>query len=286
MIMWLIWAIVTANWVILLGFIGIFHFAQIAFFGIGSYVSGIMTLDVGVSAVVGILCAGIVSGLMSLAISVPALRLRGPYVAVVSLGFSECIRIIASNLEFTRAELGLWGVAPLWKGCEKIGVYYCLLVTTAVIIALLYFMTVSKYGLAFKAIKESASSAESLGVQIYKNKVTVFLVSAFFSGIAGGFYVHYMSGTSPEVFNIATMIDVMVMGMIGGVNSVFGAMIGAAVVHFSLEYLRVIQDIRFIIYACVIISLIIFRPQGVYAWVDSFFKYLDRLRFVGELKRE
>jgi len=88
------------------------------------------------------------------------------------------------------------------------------------------------------------------------------------------------------VFNIATMIDVMVMGMIGGVNSVFGAIIGAAVVHFSLEYLRVIQDIRFIIYACVIICIIIFRPQGVYAWVDSFFKYLDRLKFVGELKRE
>jgi branched-chain amino acid transport system permease protein len=274
MIMWLLWSIVTSSWAVVLGFLGIFHFAQIAFFGIGGYSSGLLTMSANIPAWIGILFGGLVSSVISLGLSLPALRLKGPYIAVVSFGFSECIRITTSNLKFTGAELGIWGIPPLWKGCGKIEFYYCILITCILVITFLYVLLTSKYGLAVKAMKQSSISSDSIGIEIYKTKISFFFVSAFFAGIAGGFYAHFMSGLSPEIYNIGNMINIMVMGLIGGPNTVFGPIIGAGIVHFSLENLRIIQDFRFMIYAGVMILIMIFKPEGVYSLIDQFFNRL------------
>lgn len=276
MILWLVWAAVTTSWAVILGFLGIFHFAQIAFFGIGAYASALLNLKAGMMPWLGIIMGGTTAAIMSLGLSLPALRLRGPYIAVVSLGFSECIRISTSNLEFTGAELGLWGTAPLWQECGKIGFYYVILAIFVAILGIMYVLLTSKFGLALRAIKKSQISSESIGIQIYKIKIYFFFLSAFFAGVSGGFYVHYMSGVSPETYHIHHMIDIMVMGLIGGLNSIFGPMVGAAVVFFSLENLRVISDFRFMVYALVMILVMIFKPDGVYSLIDYFFKSLDQ----------
>jgi branched-chain amino acid transport system permease protein len=265
MILWLIWSIVATSWAVVLGFLGIFHFAQIAFFGLGAYASGLVTMDTGAPPWLGILLGGVAAAIMSLGLSLPALRLRGPYIAVVSFGFSECIRISTSNLEFTGAELGVWGVPPLWQGCGKVGYYYCILAVFAVVASFLYVLLTSRFGLAIRAMKQSQISSDSLGIQIFKIKITFFFISAFFAGVGGALFVHYMSGASPEIYNIAHMIDVMVMGLVGGLNSVFGPLVGAAVVFFSLENLRIIQDFRFMIYAVVMILIMMFKPDGIYS---------------------
>jgi len=275
MILWLIWSMVACSWSVLLGFLGIFHFAQIAFFGIGGYGSALLTVNVGVPVWLGIVFAGFVSGVFSLGISVTSLRLKGPYIGVVSLGFSECIRIAASNLDFTKAELGIWGVPALWRDCGKVGFFYCILIVATLAISILYVIVTSKYGLAIKAVKESAMSAESVGIRIYKIKISIFFINSFFAGVAGGFYVHYMSGISPEIFKIGNMIDIMVMGIIGGITSVFGPIAGAFLVLFSLEYLRSIQDLRFMIYGVVVILLMIFKPQGVYSIIQLVFEWIE-----------
>lgn len=276
MILWLIWSMMTVAWAALLGFLGIFHFAQIAFFGLGSYASSILSLEHGLSPWLSIAVGGLVAGVFSLGLSLPSLRLKGPYIAVVSLGFSECIRITISNLEFTKAELGIWGVPPLWAGCTKTGVYYSVLLACALVVALFFTVLTSKQGLAIKAVKASSDSAESVGIEIYRTKISFFFICSFIAGIAGGFYVHYLNGVSPEIFNIANMIDVMVMGILGGLSSVFGPLIGVFVVMFSLECLRAIHDLRFMVYAVVIIVLIIFKPQGIYDYIDRLFHRLEK----------
>lgn len=276
MILWLVWSIVTTSWAIVLGFLGIFHFAQIAFFGIGAYASALLTMNTGVAPWLGIIFGGAAAAIFSLGLSLPALRLRGPYIAVVSFGFSECIRISTSNLELTGAELGVWGTAPLWQGCGKMGFYYVILGVFAIVLGFLYVLLTSKFGLAIRAIKQSQISSNSIGIQIFKIKIFFFFLSAFFAGVGGGLYVHYMSGVSPEVYNIAHMIDIMVMGLVGGLNSVFGPMLGAAIVLFSLENLRIIQDFRFMIYAIVMILIMMFKPDGIYSLIDHFFKLTDK----------
>lgn len=276
MILWLIWAIVTTSWAVLLGFLGIFHFAQIAFFGLGGYTTGLLSVKYAMSPWLGIPLGGLVAGLFSLGVSLPALRLKGPYIAVVSLGFSECIRIATTNLDFTKAELGVWGVPPLWEGIDKMGVYYCVLIVCVMEIFLFYTILTSRHGLAAKAIKASAQSAESIGVDIFRTKIAMFFVSSFIAGIAGAFYTHYLGGISPDIYKIGNMVDVMVMGILGGVTSVFGPVIGSFVVVFSLEKLRVLQDFRFIFYALVIITLILFKPQGIYDYLNKFFQRIEK----------
>ena len=276
MILWLIWSIVATSWAVVLGFLGIFHFAQIAFFGLGAYASGLLTMHTGAPPWLGILFGGFAAAIMSLGLSLPALRLKGPYIAVVSFGFSECIRISTSNLDFTGAELGIWGAPPLWQGCGKVGYYYCILGVFAIVAGFLYILLTSKFGLAIRAMKQSQISSDSIGIQIFKIKITFFFISAFFAGVGGGLFVHYMSGASPEIYNIAHMIDVMVMGLVGGLNSVFGPLVGAAIVFFSLENLRVIQDFRFMIYAVVMILIMMFKPDGIYSILD---------RLLGRAKR-
>jgi len=272
MILWFLWSIVASTWAVILGFLGIFHFAQYAFFGLGGYSSALITMNAGLPPWLGILLGGLCVGIISLGLSLPALRLRGPYIAVVSLGFAECIRITTSNLSFTGAELGIWGVRPLFTGGSKVGFYYCILSVCIAVVGFLYVLLTSKYGLAAKAMKQSMESSDSVGIQIYKTKITFFFISSSFAGIAGGLYVHYMTGISPEIYNIANMIDVMVMGLVGGLTSVFGPVIGAGVVFFSLENLRVIQDLRFMVYAGVMILIMIFKPEGVYSLIDQLFK--------------
>jgi len=276
MILWLVWSIVATSWAVVLGFLGIFHFAQIAFFGIGAYASALLTMKTGLSPWLGIISGGFAAAMISLGLSLPALRLRGPYIAVVSLGFSECIRISTSNLEFTGAELGIWGTAPLWQGCGKMGFYYAMLGVFIIVLGFLYSLLTSKYGLALRAIKQSQISSDSIGIQIYKMKISFFFLSAFFAGVSGGLYVHYMSGVSPEIYNISHMIDIMVMGLVGGLNTIFGPMVGAAIVFFSLENLRIIQDFRFMVYALVMILIMVFKPDGLYSLINYFFRFADQ----------
>lgn len=277
MILWFLWSIVACSWAVILGFLGIFHFAQIAFFGLGGYASALITMNAGFPLWLGILFGGLCAGVISLGLSLPALRLRGPYIAVVSFGFAECIRITTSNLSFTGAELGVWGVQPLFMTWGKVGYYYCILIVLMVVLSILYILLTSKYGLAVKAMKQSIESSDSVGIQIYKTKISFFFISSFFAGVAGGLYVHYMTGISPEIYHIANMIDIMVMGLVGGLSSVFGPLIGAGVVFFSLENLRVIQDFRFMVYAVVMVLIMIYKPEGLYSVVDNLFERFTKI---------
>ena len=278
-IMSLMWGVCAASWDLVFGYMGIFHFAQIAFLGIGAYSSGLLCMYLSVSPWLGLFFGGVVAGALSLALSLPTLRLKATYMTLVSLGFVFALFYITSSwTSFTRGELGLWGIAPLFEAAAKVGYYYTILVLFLASMAILYAIVRSRYGFALIAIKGSEDSAKSLGVGVTKVKILIFLISAVLTGIMGGFYAHYILLVSPEILAMDAMIDLMAMAVIGGTGSLVGPVIGAFLVTFLLEYFRIVGEFRFLIYAAALIFIMMVRPRGIYGGLSDLIEWITGKR--------
>lgn len=268
MIMSMIWSIAVSSWNIVAGYVGIFSLGQVAFLGIGAYSSALISMHSNISPWFCMLYGGLIAGGFSIIIGFPVLRLRGAYIAMITLAFSEVIRLLDSNLEnLTRGEMSLWGIPPLFKTAGKLPYYYSALGLFIILVILLYILTKSKYYLAAIAIKEAEDSAESLGVNVRSFKLGAFFISAFIAGIIGGFYAHYVLLLSPSFLKFSHMIDILAMGILGGIGTILGPIIGAFAVTFFLDFFRFIGEYRFLIYGVVLILIILFKPQGIYAGV-------------------
>lgn len=271
----MIWSVAASNWDLLVGYMGMFNFAQAAFLGIGAYSSALISMHLGVTPWLSLLLGGLITGTFSIVIGLPVLRLAGAYVAMVTLAFSEAIRITISNWTgFTRGVMGLWGIPPLFGGSGKIPYYYSALALLILSTLILVIWTRSRYGIASIAIKESKSSSESLGINITGFKLAAFFVSSSLTGIAGGFYAFYVLLLSPVLLDLHHMFDIMAMGIIGGIGTIFGPIIGAFIIIFSLEYLRAVGEYRFLIYGVLLILIMLLKPQGLYAGVIELLKAL------------
>jgi len=276
MIMGMIWAVVVSSWNLVAGYVGIFSLGQIGFFGLGGYTSALISMHTGISPWFCIVLGGLMGGACSIFIGIPLLRLRGAYIAMLTLAFSEVVHFLDSNLEgLTRGEMSLWGIPPLFDTAEKMPYYYTALFLLIISIILFYRFSKSRYRLAATAIKEAEHSAESLGVNVKKFKLGVFFVSAFFTGMVGGFYAHYVLLLSPTFLKFSYMIDVLAMGILGGIGTVIGPVIGAFLVTFFLESFRFIGEYRFFIYGILLILIILFKPQGLYVGIVDLTKRLD-----------
>jgi branched-chain amino acid transport system permease protein len=266
----LIWGVCAASWDLVFGYMGIFHFAQMAFLGVGAYASGLTCMHFSISPWWGILWSGIVAGMLSIALSLPTLRLKETYMTLVSLGFVFTVFYIASSwTSFTKGENGLWGIPPLYDEVSKVRFYYTAFVLFIFSLALLYGIVKSRYGLALIAIKGSEDSAKSLGVEVTKIKIMIFLISAILTGITGWFYAHYILLVTPEIMKMDSMISVMAMTVIGGTGSLAGPVIGAFLITFLLEYFRVVGEYRFIIYAAALFFIMMLRPKGIYGGIQN-----------------
>lgn len=266
----LMWGICAASWDLVFGYMGIFHFAQTAFLGVGAYASGLTCMYFSISPWWGILWSGIVAGLLSLALSLPTLRLKETYMTLVSLGFVFTLfYIVSSWTSFTRGENGLWGIPPLYEGISKVSYYYTLLGFFIFSMAVLYGIVKSRYGLALIAIKGSEDSSKSLGINVAKVKILIFLISAILTGITGWFYAHYILLVTPEIFKMDLMISVMAMTVIGGTGSLIGPIIGSFLITLLLEYFRIVGEYRFIIYAGALFFIMMWRPKGIYGGIQD-----------------
>ena len=277
LIMIMLWGVCAASWDLVFGYMGIFHFAQIAFLGIGAYASALLTNNLGISPWIGIFFGGVVAGCFGGGLAFPTLRLKETYLTLMSLGFVYAIFYLTSAwTSFTRGENGFWGIEPLISGSGKIGFYYTMCVLFVFSMSFLYLIVNSKYGLALVAIKESENSAKSLGVKTMKIKVLVFMVSAALTGIMGGFYAHYLLFLSPDILGLDPMVDLVAMAVIGGTGSLFGPVIGAFLLTLLLEYFRIIGEYRFLIYAGALIFIMMSRPRGIYAEVKKLIEKYEK----------
>lgn len=279
MILCFISAIYVGSWNILFGYMGVYCFGQQAFFGIGAYASALLVVKAGAPIFVAVVAGGLVAVLSSLVVALPTLRLKGAYVALVTLAFAEVVRIACSNwIEFTRGQLGL-SVPPFFAGGDRRAAYYLSVAFFLVATAIFHRLAHSSFGAVAIAIRDSQEAAESLGVNVAKYKLLAFVVSSFFTGIAGTLYAHYIQILTPEVMALSNIVDVLVFGVFGGLGTVAGPVLGTFVLKFVAEYTRFLEEFRFVIYGLIIIFSIMFMPAGLVGKLSALARRLPRTAY-------
>ena len=274
----LLFAVLASSWNLICGYTGIFTFGHQAFFGIGAYVSSLLAMKAGLSPWLGLFAGGIAAALIGLMIGLPCLRLRiAPYIAITTMAFSEIARIVCMNLVgLTRGELGLWGIPEFpeialpggwvvnFAGGERTGYYYVILAIFFATLILIGLMLRSYIGLGFRAIRDEQDAALSLGIDITRYKLLVFITSSFFAGVAGAFYAHYILILTPtSVMSVGVMTEIIAVTLVGGLGTFWGPVIGAFSLTALLEYLREFGEYRFMIYGAILVATIMFMPKGV-----------------------
>lgn len=206
---------------------------------------------------VALVLGGLVAALAGLGVGVPSLRLKGDYLAIVTLGFGEIIRVVVQNMEAVGAASGLKGIPKF----ATLGWTFALAAITIYVVAALVNST---YGRGFIAVNDDEVAASSMGINPVRYKVTAFVTGAFFAGIAGGLYAHHKQFLSPTGFDFLKSIDIVVMVILGGMGRTAGVIIAAVILTLLPEVLRSFADYRMIIYSLLIIALMMARPQGLF----------------------
>lgn len=263
-----IWTILTMSLNFILGFAGQLSLGHAGFFAIGAYVSGLLTTRLNLSFPVGLIASILVTGLVGLLLGLPTLRLRSHYLALVTLGFSEVVRLVLLGWKpVTRGTDGVLNIPPpnigslVLQGDKQ--QFYLLLAFTAVLIWLTYRFARSRYGLACRALRDSELAAGAMGISTHRLKLLTFVLSAVFAGIAGTLYAHLYAFLSPEAFGIDVTINTLTMVLIGGAGTVWGPTLGGVLLTFLPEWLRVLKDYRLVVYGLGLVALIIFMPTGL-----------------------
>ncbi len=247
------------------GFLGQLPLGHAGFMSIGGYASALFSMAVDMPAVIefplAILVGAVVAGLFGILIGVPALRLKGDYLAIITLGFGEIIRVIITNLGFTGGAYGLKGIE---KHTTVTWAFICVVVTLYVVQTLLK----SRHGRAIMSIREDEIASEASGISTTFYKVLAFSVSAALAGVAGAIYAHYLSILDPNNFGFMKSVEILVMVVLGGMGSVAGSFVSSTVLTLLPEWLRGLDDYRMVIYAIVLVIVMIYRPSGLLGRYD------------------
>jgi branched-chain amino acid transport system permease protein len=210
---------------------------------------------------VALLIGAALAGVSGLLVGAPSLRLRGDYLAVVTLGFGEIIRISFNNARFLGAATGYFGDTP--AGLPAYTSFFWVYAWAIAIVILISNLTFSQTGRSLAAIREDEIAAEAMATPTTRLKVLAFSLSAASAGIAGGLFAYMQSGIRPEDFSFDKSIDMIVMIIIGGLGSISGAIVGGVFVAVTLELMRDLQQYRLVLYALLLIIIMLVRPEGL-----------------------
>jgi len=267
------------------GMTGQFSIGHAGFMAVGAYLAGVTSLalkDVALSflpvavsdqvfLLVALLVGGIAAALCGFLVGLPSLRLRGDYLAIVTLGFGEIIRVVVQNTEFLGRSLGLSGI-PQTSSVAMVGFWVFLVVLVARRIA------GSSHGRSLWAIREDEVAAEAMGVNTTGYKVRAFVISSFFAGVAGGLFAHFVPIINPGSFTFVRSMEIVVMVVLGGLGSTTGAIVAAVFLSLLPEGLRSlftafgsegsmaqkVDQIRMPVYGLMLVALMLSRPQGLF----------------------
>ena len=260
--------IVVVGLNLLIGFAGQISLGHAAFYGLGSYFSGILTVNYGFplwpAMVVGMMATGAVAYL----IGYPSLKLRGHYLVMATLGFGIIINILMGELEqFTGGHDGLMGIPPLaiggWVFDNDLKNFYLIWSFVFLCMVAARNLLNSRVGRALRAISGSEVAANSLGVNTADYKVKVFVLSAMFASISGSLYAHYITFISPSSYDFYYSIQVVTMVIVGGMGSLWGSLLGAGVLTCISEALHVAKQYHIIAYGVFLCLVLVFLPEGI-----------------------
>ena len=264
----LMYTVLAGSLNVINGYSGQFNIGHAGYYLIGSYTEAILSTRLGVSFWIALPIAGIVAALFGFLVSQPTLKLKGIYLAIVTLGFSEIIRLIALNWEWlTGGPIGIKGIpAPVFFGIRitKAAQFYYLFLGIAVLFVFLTDRVIhSRIGRAWISIREDELAAKSLGVEASRFKAMNFMYGAFWAGIAGGVFAPYFKFIDSTMFTLDEGFNILSMVIIGGQGTLIGPLVGATLVNFLTEVLRPIAEYRLVAYAILIIVMMWLRPQGL-----------------------
>jgi branched-chain amino acid transport system permease protein len=261
-------AMVVNGLVLLMGYAGQVSIGHAAFYGLGAYLTGILTTRYRWPIPAGILAALILTALVAWVVGKPALRLKGHYLAMATLAIGEIIHIAFNELDFlTGGPSGLSGIprlalAGISFDSDRRFYFLCLGVLALVLLSSLNIIH-SRPGRGLLAIHGSERAAQAMGVDTAAFKTAVFVISAVYAALAGALYAHFITFISPSSFGVGASVLLVTMVAIGGMESVWGGLVGAAVLTILPEYLRVFRDYDILIYGAILMTIMIFMPRGL-----------------------
>ena len=258
---------------LLLGYAGQISLGHAAFFGMGAYISGIITSRFPVEPFLVIVLAALCVGVIAFGIAFHILKLKGHYLAMATLGFGIIVYIIFNEtVDWTGGPSGLSGIPNLRIGSlvfdNDWNNYYLVWVFTLVVMLLSINLSNSRIGRALRAINNSEVAARVMGVNARILKVQIFTVSAVVSAVAGSLYAHIMTFIAPASFGFNFSIELLTMIVIGGLGSVYGSFLGAAILTMLPEFLRVFQDLDIVIYGLMLILMTMYMPGGLISGIE------------------
>ena len=244
------------------------------FFCIGAYCEAILATRLGLSFWMVLPIAGIVTAIFGGVVALPTLKMKGIYLSIVTLGFSEIVRLVALNWEgLTGGPMGIKGIpVPTIFGLQFSGskTYYCIFLAVAVLFVFITGRVIrSRVGRAWTAIREDELAAKSLGVQTRFYKATNFMYGAFWAGIAGAAYAPYVRFIDSTMFSLDEGFNILSMVIIGGQGTLVGPVVGSVIVNLLTELLRPVGQWRMVAYGLLIILMMWWRPQGLVGASDS-----------------
>jgi len=254
------------------GYTGQFSLGHAGFMSVGAYMSAALTLNLapkllgesggtvvqqGMLFLAALVAGGLGAALAGLLVGVPSLRLKGDYLALVTLGFGEIIRVIFQNVEFLGGALGLNGI-PAFTTVFWVMAFVALAVF--VVVCLVH----STYGRGFLATHDDEIASEAVGLNTTRYKIVAFVIGSFFAGIAGGLYGHFKLTITPTGFDFSKSIEIVVMVILGGMGNTLGVILAAILLTLLPELLRPIAEYRMVIYSFLLIVLMLVRPQGLF----------------------
>lgn len=271
-----IWCIVVASWDLILGYAGIFNYAQLVFFTFGAYGSAMLSIYAGITPLLAIGAAALVGAGIGLIVGVPSLRLKGEYVAL----YTFAVHLALLPLIQQGKAIGMGGNTGLlgipWLNLfghvvspiDKLTWYWVALLFGSICVYLIYFIVLrGRMGLAFVAMRDADTFAQAIGVNEFKYKLLAFVVSAAFTAVAGGLYAHYTTVVTPKILGTEFFLMAMVMLAVGGMGRFPGAVIGVFVVVIGNELLRAFDDYRLFLLGLAVVLTVIFLPEGVVALI-------------------
>jgi branched-chain amino acid transport system permease protein len=251
---------------IVVGYCGLLDLGYAAFFAVGAYTSGVASTKLHLPLLATVPLVVVVTLIAGIVIGGPTLRLRSDYLAIVTLGFGEIIRIIANNLDVTGGPDGIYGIPGLFGDAtsDPVVFYYVVLVIVAVAVLLAARLGRSRIGRAWRFIREDEDAAEAMGVHTYKVKLAAYMAGAVWGGLAGVLFGAQLSAISPASFTFLQSALVLMAVVLGGMGSTPGVVIGAIVISLLPEMLRGLADYRFFVFGVLLIIMMIARPQGLW----------------------
>jgi branched-chain amino acid transport system permease protein len=274
MILFFIWSVVASNWSLLMGVAGITSLGNIGFLAVGGYASAILAKQFGWSPWGCMILGGLAAMvLVTLLVGLPALRLSGIYIALLSLIFADSLpTILTQTRSITGGAMGLHDIPPFFADITRVQAYYIVFCFFILIHGTIWWVIRSSTGLAFVALRDSKEFATALGVSEYREKIKVFAMVSFMTGLAGGFYVHYLGDISPSTLAIEPFLLAIAMMELGGIGTFMGPVLGSAVIVFGNEFLRLAGTLRLAILGGLICATILFFPGGIIQLID----WIDR----------